>query len=387
MIKHSLIIMPFQLLWDWSADYQRQTCMELSKNNLVIAYIQKDACFLFKQRQKSAYPKIRNILFYRPLYPFPFRRVVWIEQLNQMLNIIFIALWFGFRKKKILLWIFDPYFRSYPTIRKFFRNMITLYDCVDFHIGINPENALSIHNWEKTLIMRVDYFFVNSHTLFTLHFSIRRPDAIVQQGFRYDDFIHPKVLNVLFPKDIPVIGFVGGINHRLDFQLIHELVRHNQQWFFVFWGKVQEVDEFELSATRRMIHTIKKYSNVITGYSQDRKEIPGIIGQFDMGIIPYNTKLDFVRYSYPMKLFEYFYIGKPVVATPIEELKRFSRFVKIGATVQEWENQISTLLSRKWPDSYKRQQRRLANANSWEEKIKKIFHIIESDRSTYKQIR
>lgn len=380
MIKHSLIIMPFQLPWDWSADYQRQTCMELSKNNLVIAYIQKDACFLFKQRQKSAYPKIRNILFYRPLYPLPFRRVVWIEQLNQMLNIIFIALWFGFRKKKILLWIFDPYFRFYPTIRKFFRNMITLYDCVDFHTEINPEKALSIHNWEKTLIMCVDYFFVNSHTLFTLHFSTRIPDAIVQQGFRYDDFIHPKVSYVLFPKDIPVIGFVGGINHRLDFQLIHELIRHNQQWFFVFWGKAQEVDEFELSATRRMIHTIKKYSNVTMGYSQDCKEIPGIIRQFDMGIIPYDTKLDFVRHSYPMKLFEYFYMGKPVISTPIEELKRFPKFVKIVDSVQEWEEAITTLLAKSWPQANMLAQKHLAIANSWEKKIQKMMRVIEYEK-------
>ena len=36
-------------------------------------------------------------------------------------------------------------------------------------------------------------------------------------------------------------------------------------------------------------------------------------------------------------------MGKPVVSTPIEELKAFPTFVKIGNTAEEWEKHIKTL--------------------------------------------
>jgi len=73
-----------------------------------------------------------------------------------------------------------------------------------------------------------------------------------------------------------------------------------------------------------------------------------------------------------MKLFEYFYMGKPVISTPIEELKRFPKFVKTGDTAEEWEHNIKELLSKPWPRRFQKEQRRLATQNSWE---KKLFYI------------
>ena len=68
-----------------------------------------------------------------------------------------------------------------------------------------------------------------------------------------------------------------------------------------------------------------------------------------------------------------------MVSTPIEELKRFPEYVRIGTTVEEWEEHITSLLSKPWPDSNKQAQRRLAIDNSWERKIQKIMRVIESE--------
>jgi hypothetical protein len=78
-----------------------------------------------------------------------------------------------------------------------------------------------------------------------------------------------------------------------------------------------------------------------------------------------------------MKLFEYFYMGKPVLATPIEELKRFPKYVKIGRTAEEWEKHIQTLLAKPWPKAYQKEQKRLAVANSWDYKIDAILKVVE----------
>lgn len=78
-----------------------------------------------------------------------------------------------------------------------------------------------------------------------------------------------------------------------------------------------------------------------------------------------------------MVLFEYFYMGKPVVSTPIEELKRFPKYVKIGKDYKEWERIIEDFLSKPWPKNYQMEQRKLAEENSWENKINTITSFID----------
>jgi hypothetical protein len=75
-------------------------------------------------------------------------------------------------------------------------------------------------------------------------------------------------------------------------------------------------------------------------------------------------------------LFEYFYMGKPVLATPIEELKRFPAFVTIGKTVEDWEKHITILLSKPWPLRFQKEQKQLAIENSWNRKICQITNVI-----------
>jgi len=72
-------------------------------------------------------------------------------------------------------------------------------------------------------------------------------------------------------------------------------------------------------------------------------------------------------------------MGKPVVATSIFELKRFSPFVQIGDTAEIWKRKIIALVNRPWPKTYKTRQRKLAEENSWAHKIEAITsHISRS---------
>jgi hypothetical protein len=73
-------------------------------------------------------------------------------------------------------------------------------------------------------------------------------------------------------------------------------------------------------------------------------------------------------------------MGKPVVSTPIEELRRFSRYVYFGKTVKEWESHIHRILFSVWSLQYQREQKKLAIANSWRAKVYTIMKIIEQDQ-------
>ena len=100
--------------------------------------------------------------------------------------------------------------------------------------------------------------------------------------------------------------------------------------------------------------------------------------QFDVALIPYNLDLPFNLYYYPMKVFEYLYLAKPIVSSQILELKRpqFKNFVQLAQTKQQWELAIKQALDTQYTKQQITQQRQLALDNSWLNKIEQIARII-----------
>lgn len=371
--RNTIFIIPFILSWDRSADYQRQTCLELARKFQVIAYMQRDANFFLKAlMQQCVYPKHKNIRFYRPLYFIPLRRFSIIDEVNQVLSYKLFEL-FVLRRHSAVLWIFDPLFYAIARIH----GGKTLYDCVDYHRGFYSSGKNEeISRLEDKLIKRVDYFFVNSYALFYRHKGLRRPDAIVPQGFDHNSFLRPLHRTLILPRKKKVVGFVGAIDERFDFQLVRALVSRNPTWMFVLWGPIQADDLADKHSLSVLLDTVQLNPNVLCGQSTNKREIPDIIRRFDVAIIPYNWQLDSVRFAFPMKLFEYLYQGKLVVSSPIEELKRFPKYVRFGKTIGQWEKFIKDLFAQQLNKSERREMRGLAVSNSWDMKIKKVLRHV-----------
>jgi len=83
--------------------------------------------------------------------------------------------------------------------------------------------------------------------------------------------------------------------------------------------------------TEKNLQKIADYPNTYFLKSKNRYKVYAAIKNFDIGIIPYNIKIPFNKYCYPMKaVLNIFIFGKLVISTPIEELKRpeFNKFIK-----------------------------------------------------------
>ena len=80
-----------------------------------------------------------------------------------------------------------------------------------------------------------------------------------------------------------------------------------------------------------------------------------------------------------MKLCEYFYLGKPVVSTPILELtkKNFKGLIYTGTTYKEFENSIKEIHELGWSKHKSTKQKKIAIQNSWKNKINEILKTIE----------
>lgn len=379
-----IIIIPFNIPWNWSADYLNQTAFELAKRgNIVICYLWADAKSLKEFAVSGKYPGLiskysKNIYLVNPIYFIPFRRFKFINNLNSSLNIFLLRLFtelvsFIDKTDKKIFWIFNP---NLIYIYKYFgKKYFLLYDCVDFFAVDDKENIVGTKINERYLCKTADLVVANSHVLQNHLSQYRKSIKLVPQGFRITDFLKKnyKTANLNLKK--PVVGFVGAINVRLDYDLLFNLAGRNPNWNFVVWGPILEKEKINRE-TRNKMQKLFSLSNVKTGQSKDKKEIPGIISQFDIGIIPYDISQNFNKFCHPMKLFEYFYPGIPVISTPITELSYFKDLVFIENDYKNWQKRIEKILSKTWPPANKVKQKQLAIGNSWENKIKLIYKAI-----------
>lgn len=382
MLNQQLIVIPTKETKIEACDFVHQTSKCLTINNLVIIYwanCSKSIREIITSTKRRALfiQKEHRLYYFYPLDLIPFKRFIPINQANQLINwIIFTLIIKLISRPQPIIWFF------FPEHIHFFRwlkvKLTTIYDSVDYHQSSDSNHTNQIRYQEKQLIQSVDHFFVNSHTLAQLHSKTRKPDKIVPQGFRINDFQNPLPTKINFKTIYPqkaVIGFVGGLNYRLDYKLLIPLAKNNPQWHFVFWGPVQKDPQDLQFNTQQNLQKLISFSNVSHGRSKNRNEIPSIIKQFDICTIPYDTAQDFNKYCYPMKLFEYFYLGKPVISAPIQELARFPKLVTICRTPKQWQVKITKLLQ-KTNTKKKHQQTKLANSNSWENKIRSILKHI-----------
>lgn len=380
MKKNHLIVIPFNIPWEWSTDYTNQTAFVLGQKNIVICYLWSDYLSIKEYLIKKKFPVLikrysKNIFLFYPILFIPFRRFKIIVKINERLNIFLLKIFILFfqsihRIDKKIFWIFDPNLLFIYNL--FGKSWYLLYDCVDFFAVGDKKNVCETNKNEKALTQKADLVVANSTVLQKHLLVYRKGIPLVPQGFRIDGFKVNKQKYIDLHLASPVIGFVGGINNRLDTSLLLNLIKNNPKWNFVLWGPTQK--DLPTGSDRFIeINKILKLPNVTTGVSTDKEEVPGLISQFDIGMIPYDIKQSFNKYCYPMKLFEFFYLGKPVVSTDIVELRRFSNLVSIGNDYKDWENIIRKLLSVTWPKKYIKEQIKIAKENSWENKLKSIL--------------
>jgi len=389
------IVIPYNDSFEVVCDYIFQTAKVLANKGDVVYLVGfanpvSIPKFIFKGVQKEtgrrAFFEQNKIIIINPLTLFPIRlqKLKILKKANRLLILLYTALFIK-RVDADLVWCFDP--DDIELVKLLDKSVETIYDCVDYFSTLDSKLDKEIKRKEKELIRGVDFFFVNSHALEKTKGKIRKPDAVVPQGFDIEAFRTKTPLTAQEKKEIsnlkkifkkipkPRVGFVGSLTYRLGFKLLSSPIRKMPKVSFVFTDAFLPIpDDDRLVGTHELIEKIRKSPNAhFVPKTYSRTVIKEILGNFDIGIIPYDTGFDFNRYSYPMKLFEYFYMGLPVISTPIEELKRFPKFVKLGKAPGEWEAIIKNLLSKPWPRAYKQMQRKLAEKNSWENKVDTIL--------------
>lgn len=387
MKNKKLIIIPFGFPSNWPCDYETQTATHLANKNTVIAFLTRESvsckkflCGLFKKRFININKKNINLTFISPVNLIPFPKTKQLQKLNYYLNILQLKLFSILLKKKNTkkyLWIF-PSQIEFP-YQLFRRNFILIYDCVDQPSSIISDIKKKEQNLEKKVIENSKIVFTNSKTLYNLKRKFHSKVYLVPQGFDEKLF---KTFKDTEPKDLrkfpkPRIGYIGNINYRLDFSLIWKTALSCPNFSFVFIGpRAPEPIQDKIVNTENWLKKLSELKNVYFLGLKDKKKIPVYIKYLDICIIPYNIKYLFNKYCFPMKLLEYFYLKKPVVSTPIEELKYYKKYVKLCNTPVLFKKSLETIYSKGLLLSCKKNEREIAIQNSWKNKVNLMLNII-----------
>ncbi|MGQ7853179.1 glycosyltransferase family protein [Pedobacter sp. WC2501] len=259
----------------------------------------------------------------------------------------------------------------YPGVsRMLSRAILKIYHCVDPIITEYDERHGFLS--ENLLINNSDLVICTSKALYQDKIKKKKqtffiPNAadltVSSRALDPDLLPHSSVSDI--PK--PVIGYLGAIERRIDFDLLIQVATMNPDKSFVLVGP---------TAREFVPLKFEELDNVYFRDSVRYDEMPAVVKGFDIAMVPF--KKDEVSATiFPLKLFEYLGTGKPVVSTDFNmDLLEFTfDSVSYCHNADEFSAAISFYLTN---DSEEAKAYRLSIAadNTWSRRMAELSSLV-----------
>ena len=108
---------------------------------------------------------------------------------------------------------------------------------------------------------------------------------------------------------------------------------------------------------------------------RDYVTLPGYLSLFDVATIPFRIN-PITQATSPLKLYEYFAGGKPVVTTPMPECGRIRRCA-IAATAAEFASALDAARDQGRDAAFRARLRALGRENSWSARVMTVLRALD----------
>ena len=189
------------------------------------------------------------------------------------------------------------------------------------------------------------------------------PNGVVTRHYRDPSHLRtplPHKLISFKSKYVNVVGYFGAIAPWLWYPVISELIQSRPDLGFVFIGP-----EYQEGC----VNQLPQAENVLYLGPVDYKILPSYGRQFDVCWIPFAPG-EIARTTSPLKLFEYFALEKPVVAT--SEMLECVAYKEVfsGDSAHALSHAIEEAIKVKSSHAFKMRLARLAEENDWDERAR-----------------
>lgn len=199
-----------------------------------------------------------------------------------------------------------------------------------------------------------------------------RPDALyLPNGVEYEHFaVEPDKsekhfddsdLDPAWTRASPLVGYYGAMAEWFDYELLDAVAELRPDWNFLLIGPMYD------NSLRERGRALLKRSNVRWIGSRAYKELPGYLQLFDVAMIPFVIN-NITLATSPLKLFEYFAGGKPVISTPMPECEAFPE-VHIARTAAEFSAALDKAKVEAEDLQFRETLRNLGRENSWASRV------------------
>lgn len=344
------IIYISSISWDFSWHRQQEMMMYMSEHGFKILFV--EPCDKKHPFQRFFKQECENVWRLRPC-GFPY------ERCSRLINIINgkmarteieeAARQLKFEKP--ILWLDRVHGFDFEYFQK---NRFVVYDLVDEILAFGRvRNDRMLLKLENQVLKRADILLSSSQTLMER--------KIKQSGREGKSLFLPNGVDCSrfsiemgkVTQQNPTIGFIGHISkRRINYNLVQSVAAARPDWTLLFVGPGTEEDKNALK---------EGYPNIVIQDPVSGTEVPRVIRDFDIGMIPYNTEKEDMDYVFPRKACEYLAAGKPVISTPLKEVECLKPYVQVATDAEGFirkaeevtdENEFATEARRSFAQRY-----------------------------------
>ncbi len=239
-----------------------------------------------------------------------------------------------------------------------------VYDCMDEHSGFEATSDAMLRS-EPRLVAESDLVVTSASKLMQRVAPTARRSALVPNGADYAHFemaARPPAEREAGP---PVVGYFGAIAEWFDIEAVARAARLRPEWRFDLVGRTDGCD----------LTSIRGLPNVHLMGERPYADLPALLREFDVALIPFR-RIPLTEATDPVKFYEYLSAGKPVVATELPELVRFSGLYYPMCTGDDLVTQAERAMQE---DSIEQVRLRQAEArrHTWQHRARKLGEEID----------
>ncbi len=247
----------------------------------------------------------------------------------------------------------------------------SIYYCVDDFAEWPGADRESMQAMEAKLLRRVDLVIATSAALVEdkrrTHARVQHlPHGVDWPRFQRTDEPPPAAIA---EKPRPRIGYVGLTDERLDVALIEDVARAMPEASFLFVGPRQlakgPLDEMP------NIHFIPPVPY---------ERVPSVLRALDAAILPYRAEGRLAERLSPLKALEILAAGVPLIATPLPELVRLGRGVRIARSAEEVRGALRSAIDVE-DEASRNARAQSVREESWESRASHFLELIEQART------
>lgn len=248
---------------------------------------------------------------------------------------------------------------------------LVVYDCMDRHSAFRSGAAAKrLAHEEERLLHEADVVFASSQDLLEHCSNYNENVYLVRNGVD-PEWFRAQAQNA-FPSELalnvggPTIGYVGTIGPWVDIELLREIATSFPSIALLLIGP----EEADLSM-------LEGLPNVIITGQIPYQIVPMIIRHLDVCLLPFKIS-SLTRAVNPIKLYEYFSLGKPVVSTSLPEVELYDDICYVADTKESFIVGVREALREGNASDRVRERKRVADENSWARRVEEIIRILDS---------